>query len=393
MNEGRTVFAQLMDWLPKYQFEKCVRRYNGNRRVRTLTCYEQFLVMAFAQLTYRESLRDIDTCMRTLGHRLYHAGIRGPMARSTLADANEKRPWTIFADFAQVLIREATDLYAGESFAAELKQAAYALDSTTIDLCLSLFPWAKFRKRKAAVKLHTLLNLHGSIPALVIITSGKVHDVNVLDELIFEAGCFYIMDRGYLDFRRLYRIHLCSAFVVTRAKKNSRFARRYSRPVDKSTGLRFDQTVVLTGFRSHQQYPEVLRRVGFVDPDTGKRFVFLTNNFVEPALTIAQLYHCRWKIELFFKWIKQHLRIKAFYGTSENAVKTQIWIAISVYVLVAIIKKQTNLPFSLYTILQISSLTLFEKMPILQAFSQPTPVRQSPDVKNQPYLPGWLTGQ
>ena len=393
MHEGRTVFAQVMDWLPKYEFEKCVARYGGDFHVRSMTCYEQYLIMAFAQLTYRESLRDIETCLRALGRKLYHSGIRCRGARSTLADANEKRDWRIFADFAHVLIAQASELYADDDFGVELRQTAYALDSTTIDLCLSLFPWAKFRRHKAAIKLHTLLALRGNFPTVVIITSGKVHDVNVLDELIFEAGCFYIMDRGYLDFRRLYRIHLCSAFVVTRAKKNSRFARRYSRPVDKSTGLRFDQTVVLTGFRSHQQYPEVLRRVGFVDPDTGKRFVFLTNNFVEPALTIAQLYHCRWKIELFFKWIKQHLRIKAFYGTSENAVKTQIWIAISVYVLVAIIKKQTNLPFSLYTILQISSLTLFEKMPILQAFSQQTPVRQSPDVKNQPYLPGFLTGQ
>ena len=312
MNEGRTVFAQLMDWLPKYQFEKCVQRYNGNRRVRTLTCYEQFLVMAFAQLTYRESLRDIDTCMRTLGHRLYHAGIRGPMPRSTLADANEKRPWTIFADFAQVLIREATDLYAGESFAAELKQAAYALDSTTIDLCLSLFPWAKFRKRKAAVKLHTLLNLHGSIPALVIITSGKVHDVNILDELPIEAGAFYIMDRAYLDFKRLYRIHGNGAFFVTRTKNNLRFQRRYSHPVKKRLGIRFDQSIVLKGFYSHHGYPDTLRRVGYTDPTTGKKLVFLANNFSEPALTIALLYKSRWQIELFFKWIKQHLRIKAF---------------------------------------------------------------------------------
>ena len=393
MNEGRTVFAQLMDWLPKYQFEKCVRRYNGNRRVRTLTCYEQFLVMAFAQLTYRESLRDIDTCMRTLGHRLYHAGIRGPMPRSTLADANEKRPWTIFADFAQVLIREATDLYAGESFAAELKQAAYALDSTTIDLCLSLFPWAKFRKRKAAVKLHTLLNLHGSIPALVIITSGKVHDVNILDELPIEAGAFYIMDRAYLDFNRLYRIHGNGAFFVTRTKNNFMFQRRYSHPVKKRLGIRFDQTIVLKGFYSHHGYPDSLRRIGYTDPTTGKKLVFLTNNFSEPAPTIALLYKSRWQIELFFKWIKQHLRIKAFYGTSENAVKTQVWIAISVYVLVAIIRKRLHLSHSLYTILKILSISLFEKTPILQAFAQHQRQIKDPQPLKQLYLQGFLTGQ
>lgn len=393
MNEGRTVFAQLMDWLPKYQFDKCVRRYNGNRRVRTLTCYEQFLVMAFAQLTYRESLRDIDTCMRTLGHRLYHAGIRGPMARSTLADANEKRPWTIFADFAQVLIREATDLYAGEIFAAELKQVAYALDSTTIDLCLSLFPWAKFRKCKAAIKLHTLLNLHGNIPTLVIITSGKVHDVNILDELPIEAGAFYIMDRGYLDFMRLYRIHGNGAFFVTRTKNNFRFQRRYSHPVKKRLGIRFDQTIVLKGFYSHRGYPDTLRRVGYTDPTTGKKLVFLTNNFSEPARTIALLYKSRWQIELFFKWIKQHLRIKAFYGTSENAVKTQVWIAISVYVLVAIIRKRLRLHHSLYTILQILSISLFEKTPILQAFAQHQRQIKDPQPLKQLYLQGFLTGQ
>jgi len=393
MNKGRTVFAQLMDWLPKYQFEKCVRCYSGNRRVRTLTCYEQFLVMAFAQLTYRESLRDIDTCMRTLGHRLYHAGILGPMARSTLADANEKRPWMIFADFAQVLIREASDLYAGESFAAKLKQAAYALDSTTIDLCLSLFPWAKFRKRKAAVKLHTLLNLHGSIPALVIITSGKVHDVNILDELPIEAGAFYIMDRAYLDFKRLYRIHGNGAFFVTRTKNNLRFQRRYSRPIKKRLGIRFDQTIVLKGFYSHHGYPDTLRRVGYTDPTTGKKLVFLTNNFSEPAPTIALLYKSRWQIELFFKWIKQHLRIKAFYGTSENAVKTQVWIAISVYVLVAIIRKRLRLRLSLYTILQILSISLFEKTPILQAFAQHRRQIKDPQPSKQLYLQGFLTGQ
>jgi hypothetical protein len=389
MNEGRTVFAQLMGELPKYEFDKCVRRYRGDYRVRTLTAYEQFLVMGFAQLTYRESLRDIETCLRALGSKLYHSGIRQPTARSTLADANEKRDWRIFSDFAHVLIEQARCLYAEEPFGAELKQAAYALDSTTIDLCLSLFPWAKFRRHKAAIKLHTLLSLRGCFPAVIILTPGQVHDVNILDQLVYEPGAFYIADRGYLDFGRLHRIHCSAAFFVTRAKKNSRFQRRYSHPVDKSTGLLFDQPVVLTGFRSRQQFPAVLRRIGFRDPQTGKRFVFLTNNFTEPALTIAQLYRCRWQIELFFKWIKQHLRIKAFYGTSENAVRTQVWIAIAVYVLVAIVKKRFHLSASLYTILQILSLTLFEKTPILQALAQqPTPTAFS-DLQNQPCLPGF----
>jgi hypothetical protein len=388
MNEGRTVFAQLMDELPKYEFDKCVRRYRGDHRVRSFTSYGQFLVMGFAQLTYRESLRDIETCLRALGPRLYHSGIGQPTARSTLADANEARDWRIFSDFAHVLIEQASALYAHEPFGAELQQAAYALDSTTIDLCLSLFPWAKFRRHKAAIKLHTLLTLRGCFPTVVILTIGRVHDVNILDQLVFEAGSFYIADRGYLDFGRLHRIHCCGAFFVTRAKKNFRFQRRYSRPVDKSTGLRFDQTVVLTGFRSRQQYPDALRRIGFRDPQTGKRFVFLTNNFTEPALTIAQLYRCRWQIELFFKWIKQHLRIKAFYGTSENAVRTQVWIAIAVYVLVAILKKRFRLSASLYTILQILSLTLFEKMPILQALAQQPAPTENSDIHDQPCLPG-----
>jgi len=389
MNEGRTVFAQLMDELPKYEFDKCVRRYRGDHRVRTLSAYEQFLVMGFAQLTYRESLRDIETCLRALGSKLYHSGIRQPTARSTLADASEKRDWRIFSDFAHVLIEQARSLYAEEPFGAELKQAAYALDSTTIDLCLSLFPWAKFRRHKAAIKLHTLLTLRGCFPTVVILTTGKVHDVNILDQLVYEPGAFYIADRGYLDFGRLHQIHRSGAFFVTRAKKNSRFQRRYSHPVDKSTGLLFDQTVVLTGFRSRQQFPEVLRRIGFRDPQTGKRFVFLTNNFTEPALTIAQLYRCRWQIELFFKWIKQHLRIKAFYGTSENAVRTQVWIAIAVYILVAIVKKRFHLSASLYTILQILSLTLFEKTPILQALAQQPSPTNSSDLQDQPCLPGF----
>jgi hypothetical protein len=389
MHEGRTVFAQLMDWLPKYEFDKCVRQYRGDYHVRSMTCYEQFLIMAFAQLTYRESLRDIETCLRALSPKLYHAGIRCPVSRSTLADANEKRPWPIFADFARVLIAQASVLYADEDFGVELRQAAYALDSTTIDLCLALFPWAKFRRQKAAIKLHTLLRLRGAFPTVVIITSGKVHDVNILDELGFEPGAFYIFDRGYLDFTRLHHIHQCGAFFVTRAKKNSRLRHRYSRPVDKSTGLRFDQTVALTGFYSHRQYPDVLRRIGYRDPETGKKLVFLTNNFTVAALIIAQLYRSRWKIELFFKWIKQHLRIKAFYGTSENAVKTQVWIAIAVYILIAIIKKRLQLSPSPYSILQISSITLFEKMPIVQAFAQPPPIRDPLDLTNQLCLQGF----
>ena len=393
MNEGRTVFAQLLDCLPKYEFDKCVQRYRGNFRVRKLPAYEQFVVMAFAQLTWRESLRDIETCLRALGSKLYHSGIRKPTARSTLADANETRDWRIFADFAQLLIQQASQLYANEPFAAELQQAAYALDSTTIDLCLSLFPWATFRRRKAAIKLHTLLTLQGNFPTVVIITPGSVHDVNILDQLIYEAGSFYIMDRGYLDFARLHRIQEHSAFFVTRAKKNFRCQRRYSRPVDKRTGLRFDQTVVLSGFYAHQAYPQALRRIGYRDLQTGKALVFLTNNFAVPALAIARLYHGRWQIELFFKWIKQHLRIKAFYGTSQNAVRTQIWIAISVYLLVAILKKRLHLDLSLYTILQILSLTLFEKTSISQALSQPPLPIESLDSQIQPCLPGFLTGQ
>jgi len=393
MNEGRTVFSQLLDCLPKYEFDKCVQRYRGNFRARKLPAYEQFVVMSFAQLTWRESLRDIETCLRALGSKLYHSGIRQPAARSTLADANETRNWRIFADFAQVLIQQASTLYASEPFAAELQQAAYALDSTTIDLCLSLFPWATFRRRKAAIKLHTLLTLQGNFPTVVIITPGSVHDVNILDQLVFEAGSFYVMDRGYLDFGRLHRIQQHSAFFVTRAKKNFRCRRRYSRPVDKRAGLRFDQTVTLSGCYARRDYPEPLRRIGYRDPQTGKALVFLTNNFTVPALVIAQLYHGRWQIELFFKWIKQHLRIKAFYGTSQNAVRTQIWIAISVYLLVAILKKRLHLDLSLYTILQILSLTLFEKTPISQALSQSSLSTELIDSQNQPCLPGFLTGQ
>lgn len=389
MHEGRTIFAQVMDMLPRYEFDKCVAKYRGDYRVRSLSCYQQFLIMAFAQLTFRESLRDIETCLRAVGTKLYHSGIRSQAARSTMADANEKHDWRIFADFAQILIAEASALYADEDFGVELKHAAYALDSTTIDLCLSLFPWAKFRKTKAAIKLHTLLDLHGNIPSLVIITSGKVHDVTILDQLIFDAGAFYIMDRGYLDFLRLHRIQTSSAFFVTRAKRNLQCRRRYSRPVDKSTGLRFDQTIVLTGFYSHQQYPDPLRRIGYFDFTTGKDFIFLSNNFIQPAIVIPSLYRCRWQVELFFKWIKQHLRIKAFYGTSANAVKTQVWIAISIYVLVAIMRKRLNLPHSLYTTLQILSLTLFEKTPILQVLLPQPPVIAIPNDEKQLYLPGF----
>ena len=393
MNEGRTVFSQLMDVLPKYEFDKCVRRYGGNHRVRSLPTYEQFLVLAFAQLTYRESLRDIETCLRALGSKLYHAGIGQPTARSTLADANEKRNWRIFSDFAQVLIQHASALYANEPFGVELRQAAYALDSTTIDLCLSLFPWAKFRRHKGAIKLHTLLNLRGNFPSVVILTTGLIHEVNILDDLVYEPGAFYIVDRGYLDFARLYRLNLSGAFFVTRARKNFDSRRRYSRPVDKSVGLRFDQTVVPRSFYPRQYYPEGLRRIGFRDPLTGKALVFLTNNFTETALTIAQLYRCRWQIELFFKWIKQHLRIKAFYGTSENAVRVQVWTAISVYLLVSILKKRLHLDTSLYTILQILSLSLFEKAPISQVLSQQPQLSNVSNIDNQPCLPGFLTGQ
>ena len=363
-----TVFAQVMDFLPIHEFRRCVKRYHGNRKVKSFTCMDQFLCMAFAQLTYRESLRDIETCLRVMQSKLYHMGIRGRVARSTLADANENRDWRIYADFAQVLIAQARPLYLNEEFGVDLEATAYALDSSTIDLCLSLFPWARFRRTKAAIKLHTLLNLRGSIPEFIHISDGKLHDVNILDVLPVQPSAFYVMDRGYVDFTRLYALHQARAFFVTRAKRGLQYQRRYSRPVDKNTGLRCDQTIVLTGAHSAKDYPEPLRRIVYVDLETGKRLVFLTNDFSLPALVIAMLYKARWRVELFFKWIKQHLRIKAFYGTSENAVKTQVWIAVSVYVLVAIIKKRLQLPYSLYTILQILSLTLFEKRPILQVF-------------------------
>ena len=370
MYAGRTIFAQLMDLFPTRRFHTCVRRYQGDLRIRRFTCLDQFRVMAFAQLTYRESLRDIEACLRAMQPKLFHMGIGHCAPRSTLAEANEKRDWRIFADIAQVLISRARSLYAGEDFGQELKDATlYALDASTIDLCLSLFPWARFRKTKAAVKLHTLMDLRGSIPAFIHISDGKLHDVNILDLLLPEPGAFYVMDRAYLDFKRLYSLHQASAFFVTRAKTNFKFRRRYSRPVDKLTGLRCDQTVMLTTFYPAKGYPEPLRRIAYFDQDTAKRLVFLTNNFHLPAQIIAVLYKARWRIELFFKWIKQHLRIKAFYGTTENAVKTQIWIAISSYLLVAILKKELGLSQSLYTILQVLSVSLFEKTPILSAFS------------------------
>jgi Transposase DDE domain/Domain of unknown function (DUF4372) len=356
-----------MGHLSPYEFQKCVARYRGDSHGRGFSCWDQYLAMAFAQLTYRESLRDIEACLRSMSGKLYHVGFRGQVARSTLADANESHDWRIYADFAQVLIGIARPLYAQDPIGVDLDQSLYALDSTTIDLCLSLFPWARFRKHKAAVKMHTLLDLHGSIPTFIHITDGTVHDVNVLDEFLPEVGAFYVMDRGYIDFERLYVFTMCSAFFVVRTKENILLQRRCSHPVDKSTGVRSDQTVILTAMDSATAYPDTLRRVSYYDADTDKRLRFLTNNFVLPALTIALIYKSRWQVELFFKWIKQHLRIKAFFGTSENAVKTQIWIAVSVYVLVAIIRKRLGLEVSLYQILQILSITLFEKVPILQA--------------------------
>ena len=383
MNAGRTIFAQLVEHLPHKEFQKCVARYRGDSNPRGFTCWDQYLAMAFAQLTYRESLRDIEACLGAMQGKLYHMGFRGKVARSTLADANDAHDWRIYADFAQVLIATARPLYAAEPMGVELKQSLYALDSTTIDLCLTLFPWARFRRAKAAVKMHTLLDLRGNIPTFIHITDGKVADVNVLDELLPEAGAFYVMDRGYIDFERLYRFTLESAFFVVRTKSNVLLQRRYSHPVDPSAGVRSDQTVILASLASASAYPDALRKVSYVDAETGKRLVFLTNNFSLPAATVAALYKQRWQVELFFKWIKQHLRIKAFYGTSENAVKTQIWIAVSVYVLVAIVRKRLGLEPSLYQILQVLSLTLFEKTPILRALQQidsqlelPCPVNQ-----------------
>jgi hypothetical protein len=383
MNHGRTVFSQLIGFLPDREFRRCVGRYDGDSRLRGFSCWEQYLTMAFAQLTYRESLRDIEACLRAISGKLYHMGFRGKVARSTLADANESHDWRIYADFAQVLIRIARPLYAHDPIGVDIDESLYAFDSTTIDLCLSLFPWAKFRRHKAAVKMHTLLDLRGNIPTFVRITHGKVHDVNILDEILPEAGAFYVLDRGYIDFERLYVFTLCSAFFVVRTKHNVVLQRRYSHPVDQSTGVRSDHTVILTAIQSAKAYPDALRRISYVDAETDQRLKFLTNNFVLPPLTIAQIYKCRWQVELFFKWIKQHLRIKAFYGTSENAVKTQIWIAVSVYVLVAIVRKRLGLEASLYQILQVLSVTLFEKTPILRALQASDSESDLRDVGNQ----------
>jgi len=368
VNLGRSVFSQLLDFLPSYQFQICVDRYQGNRYVKDFSCWDQFLCLLFAQLTYRRSLRDIEACLRVQQPKLYHMGFRGQVSRNTLAHANEVRDWRIYRDFAQALIGLARDLYREEAFGVDLSETVYAFDSTTIDLCLSLFPWGKFRRHKSAVKVHTLLDVRGSIPTSVYVTGGQVHDVNLLDELLLEPGAFYLLDRGYVDFARLHLFTQACAFFVTRAKKNLQFYLRTSRPVDHSSGLRCDQTIRLTGLRTAQRYPDTLRRIVYFDAEKESRLTFLTNNFSLLPLIIAQLYRVRWQVELFFRWIKQHLRIKAFYGTSQNAVKTQIWIAISVYVLAAIVKKRLGLSVSLYNFLQVLGLSLFEKTPILQLY-------------------------
>ena len=383
MYPGKLVFSQVIEHLPLHTFRRCVKRYAGEHKVQSFACLDQFLCMAFAQLTYRESLRDIEACLRAQRHKLYHMGIRGGVSRNTLANANKVRDWRIYADFAQALIQIARRLYVEDDFGVDLDNTTYALDASTIDLCLSLFPWAPACRTKAAVKLHTLLDLRGNIPSFLHISDGKVHDVNVLDLLIPEPGAFYIMDRGYLDFARLYRFTLAGAFFLIRAKSNTQYRRLYSRPVDKSTGLKCDQTIVLSGVHTPRYYPEKLRRVRYYDAATEKTCAFLTNNFALPALTIAELYRCRWQVELFFKWIKQHLRIKAFFGTSANAVKSQIWIAVSVYVLVAIIKKRLKINASLYTMLQILSLTVFERIPLNQILTQSTAEYEQPESSNQ----------
>jgi uncharacterized protein DUF4372/DDE family transposase len=383
MHTGKLVFAQLMEHLPLTTFRRCVARYSGHHKVKRFTCLDQYLCMAFAQLTFRESLRDIEACLRVQSSKLYHLGIRSTVARNTLANANATRDWRIYCDFAQSLIAMARRLYANEPFGVDLKDTVYALDATTIDLCLSVFPWAPFRSTKAAIKLHTLLDLRGNIPSFIHISDGKWHEVNLLDELIVEPGAFYVMDRGYIDFERLGRLSDAGSFFVTRAKSNLKVQRRYSRKVDKTTGLICDQTVVLTVFYSRQGFDAPLRRIRFKDPQSGKSLVFLTNNFVLPPLTITQLYRLRWQIELFFKWIKQHLRIKAFFGTTENAVKTQIWIAVSVYVLVAIVKKRLNLSATLYELLQILSLTLFERVSLIQLLADRKPATNANDFQNQ----------
>jgi hypothetical protein len=383
MNLGKTIFSQIVEHLPSYEFRLCVKRYRGQYKIKSFSCWDQFLCMSFAQLTYRESLRDIQACLRGNQEKLYHMGFRGNISRNTLAHANQVRDWRIYADFAHLLIDHARILYAHEDFGVQLKQAVYAFDATTIDLCLSLFPWAKFRQRKGAIKLHTLMDLRGSIPTLIFVTHGKVHEVNLLDDLVLEPGAIYIFDRGYLDFARLYKIHRAGAFFIIRAKSNFRFRRLYSQKADKAKGVQADQIIELHGYYVRKDYPDRLRRVRYYDAKKKKRLIFLTNNFLLPATTIAELFRCRWKIELFFKWIKQHLRIKAFYGTSENAVKTQIWIAISVYVLVAIIKKKLKVKASLYTILQILSVSLFQKTPLFQLLSQIKPEDKKADSSNQ----------
>ena len=383
MNQGQLVFAQLMQHLPLTTFRRCVARYQGEHKVHSFSCLDQFLSMAFAQLTGRESLRDIEACLRAQQSKLYHFGLRSTVARNTLANANAVRDWHIYAEFAQSLIGIARPLYVDEPFGVDLKDTVYALDTTTIDLCLSVFPWAPFKATKAAVKLHTLLDLRGNIPTFIHISDGKMHEVKILDQLVPEPGAFYIMDRGFLDFARLYRFHLAGSFFVTRAKSNTKSQRRYSRRVDRRTGLICDQTIFLTGVHSPQDYQAPLRRIRFKDPQTAKTLIFLTNNFVLPAFTITELYRCRWQVELFFKWIKQHLRIKAFFGTSENAVKSQIWIAVSVYVLVAIVKKRLKVPATLNQILQILSLTLFERMPLDQLLARAVPDEAEENSSNQ----------
>ena len=382
MNSGKTVFAQLMDFIPTYEFRRCVARYRGQYRVRSFSCWDQFLAMAFAQLTYRESLRDIETCLRALGGKLYHVGIRGQVSRSTLADANESRDWRIFADLARVLIAMARPLYAGEPWGG-VEETAYALDCTTIDLCLSLFPWARYRRLNAAVKMHTLLDLRGSIPVGIDIKPAKIHEIRVFDQLLPEPGAFYLLDRGYLDFARLYHLTQCLAFFIIRARKDFRFRCVTSRAVDKSTGLRCDQTIRLESFYTLKGYPEALRRIRYCDQENARQLIFLTNNFSLPTLSIPQLYKCRWQVELFFKWIKQHLRIKAFYGLSENAVKTQIWTAIAIYVLAAIVRKRLRLDLELHAMLQILSVSLFEKIPLLQVLTQNAATSESPDAAKQ----------
>jgi hypothetical protein len=393
MYEGKLVFSQLTDHLPLHSFRRCVRRYQGERYVQTFHCLDQYLVMAFAQLTHRESLRDIEACLRAHQSKLYHMGIRTAVSRSTLADVNQQRDWRIYADFAQSLIKIARPMYAEEELGLDLDNTIYALDSSTIDLCLSAFPWAKFRSTKSAVKLHTLLDLRGNIPTFIHISDGKLHDVNVLDILIPEVGAFYIMDRAYLDFERLFSLDQAGSFFVLRAKSNTKYKRRYSNTIDKSNGLRCDQTIILTGVDSRRDYPQPIRRIKYHDSKTSKTFNFLTNNFAIPAQTVADLYRYRWQVELFFKWIKQHLRIKSFFGTSQNAVKSQIWISISVYVLVAIIKKRLDLKADLYIILQVLSLTLFEKIPLDQLLMNPQYKPEEFDMAKQLNLFDYSSGQ